>query len=209
VRRFRPRPAPPRGGRIALGEALGVITIRAAGQADAGGAAAIYGPHVLSSHASFELEPPSADEMAARMESFGGLYPWLVASQGDDPTLLGFAYATQFRARPAYRWIVETGAYVAADLVGRGVGRLLYASLLATLEAQHFTQAVASITLPNQRSIDMHEAVGFRRAGVYRSAGFKAGQWRDVGIWQRGLAPAVTPPSEPKSFAEVGLVLHN
>lgn len=183
-----------------------MITIRAAGPADAHGLAALYAPHVAAGHASFELQPPSPEEMRARVESHDGLYPWLVAQQGDDPTLLGFAYATQFRARPAYRWTVETGAYVATDLVGQGIGRLLYRSLLATLERQDFTQAVASITLPNERSIDMHEHVGFRRAGVYRQVGYKAGGWRDVGIWQRDLAPSVSPPPEPSPFAAVGVV---
>ena len=184
-----------------------MIAVRAATAADAVGIAAIYAPHVAIGHASFELEPPAPEDIAARIGAFEGLYPWLVAHNADDPTLLGFAYATQFRARAGYRWTAETGAYVLADLQGQGIGRLLYASLLATLEAQDFTQAVASITLPNDRSIDMHEAVGFRRAGVYRSVGFKTGQWRDVGIWQRELAPAVTPPPEPRPFAEVGMVL--
>ena len=68
---------------------------------------------------------------------------------------------------------------------------------------------MASITLPNERSIDMHEAVGFRRAGVYRQVGYKAGAWRDVGIWQRELAPRLSPPPEPKPFAQVGVVRHN
>ena len=184
-----------------------MITVRAARAADAAGIAAIYGPHVAIGHASFELEAPSPDDMAARIEAFDGLYPWLVAHNSDDPTLLGFSYATQFRTRAGYRWTAETGAYVLADLQGQGIGRLLYASLLATLEAQHFTQAVASITLPNDHSISMHEAVGFRRAGVYRSVGFKNGQWRDVGLWQRALAPAMSPPPEPKPFGEVGVVL--
>lgn len=184
-----------------------MITVRAATAADAGGIAAIYGPHVAIGHASFELEAPSAENMAARITGFDGLYPWLVAHNADDPTLLGFAYATQFKTRAGYNWTVETGAYVLADMAGQGIGRRLYASLLATLEAQDFTQAVASITLPNDHSISMHEAVGFRRAGVYRSVGYKGGQWRDVGLWQRALAPTLAPPPKPKRFADVGVVL--
>ena len=183
-----------------------MITIRAATAADAGGISAIYGPHVAIGHASFEFGAPSPEDMAARIGSFDGLYPWIVAHNDDDPTLLGFAYATQFRTRAGYRWTVECGAYVLADLQGQGIGRRLYASLLATLEAQDFTQAVASITLPNDHSISMHEAVGFRRAGVYRAVGFKSGQWRDVGLWQRALAPSAAPPPEPRPFAEVGVV---
>lgn len=185
-----------------------MIVVRAAGAADTTAILGIYNPYVASSAVSFETEAPGTQDMQGRIEGSGGLYPWLVAHHHDDGVVLGFAYAGQFRARAAYRWAVETGAYVAGNVVGQGVGRLLYASLLATLEAQDFTQAVASIALPNDHSISMHEAVGFRRAGVYRSVGYKHGQWRDVGIWQRDLAPAHSPPEEPKRFADVGVVRH-
>lgn len=183
-----------------------MIVIRAATPADAPAILGVYNPYVAASAVSFETEPPSLDEMTARIGGSDGLYPWLVAHHDDDGIILGFGYAGRFRERAAYRWTVETGCYVAGNLVGKGIGRMLYASLIATLEAQDFTQAIASVTLPNDRSIDMHEAVGFRRAGVYRSVGFKHGQWRDVGIWQRDLATAANPPEEPKRFADVGVV---
>lgn len=182
------------------------LTIRAASAADAPAIAAIYAPYVSSSAVSFETEAPSVDDIAGRIAASDGLYPWLVALHEDDGVILGFAYAGQFRPRAAYRFAVETGVYLAGDMTGRGYGRLLYATLVATLEAQDFTQAIASISLPNDHSIDMHEAVGFRRTGVYRSVGFKHGQWRDVGIWQRDLAAAGVPPPEPKRFADVGVV---
>lgn len=183
-----------------------MIVVRAPTGDDAAAILGVYNPYVAASAVSFETEPPSLEEMRGRIAGSDGLYPWLVAHHDDDGVILGFAFAAQFRPRPAYRWTVETGAYVAGDLVGKGIGRLLYASLVATLEAQHFTQAVAAIALPNPRSIDMHEAVGFRRAGVYRSVGYKHGQWRDVGIWQRDLAATHNPPEEPRRFADVGVV---
>lgn len=186
-----------------------MIVVRAATGDDAPAIVGIYGPYVASSAVSFETEAPTPDDMRGRIGGSDGLYPWLVAHHDDDGVVLGFAYAGQFRARAAYRWTVETGAYVAGNIVGQGVGRLLYASLIATLEVQDFTQAVASIALPNDHSITMHEAVGFRRAGVYRSVGYKHGQWRDVGIWQRDLAASHSPPEEPKRFADVGVVRDN
>ena len=186
-----------------------MIVIRAATPGDVAAVLGIYNPYVASSAVSFETEPPTPDEMGARIGGDDGFYPWIVAHHDDDGIVMGFAYASQFRARAAYRWTVETGAYVAGNLQGQGVGRMLYASLVATLEAQDFTQAVASIALPNDHSISMHEAVGFRRAGVYRSVGFKHGQWRDVGIWQRDLAASRNPPDEPKRFADVGVVRDN
>ena len=76
-------------------------------------------------------------------------------------------------------------------------------ALLDTLEAQGFVQAIAAITLPNAASVALHEAFGFVPAGVYRQVGFKLGGWHDVGLWQRALAPARTPPAEPKRLAEL------
>ena len=83
---------------------------------------------------------------------------------------------------------VETSVYVAGAVQGQGVGRLLYEALIDTLRAQGFTQAIGVLSLPNDQSIKTHEAVGFRRAGVYREIGFKLGRWIDVGFWQCELA---------------------
>lgn len=181
-----------------------MIVVRAATPDDAIAIAGIYNSYVASSAISFETEPPTLDDMRGRIAGGDGVYPWLVAYHDDGGPLIGFACASQFRSRAAYRWTVETSAYVASNFVGQGAGGILYTALLDTLERQGFTQAVASITLPNDRSISLHEAAGFRRAGVYRSVGYKLGQWRDVGIWQRDLAAAHNPPEEPKRFVDVG-----
>ncbi|QHL91864.1 GNAT family N-acetyltransferase [Sphingomonas changnyeongensis] len=183
-----------------------MIRIRPARPADAPQLAAIYAPYVATGIVSMEESPPGAEEMAARMAAAGDLYPWLVATGGDEDTVLGYAYATAFRARRAYRWAVETTVYVAGDLHRQGVGRLLYEALIDTLRAQRFTQAIAAIALPNDASIGLHESVGFRRAGVYREVGWKDGRWVDVGLWQASLAEPETPPVEPRPFSEIGLV---
>jgi L-amino acid N-acyltransferase YncA len=189
-----------------------VIRVRAATPADAGAIAAIYAPHVLVGTASFETEAPDAAAMAARMAASEGLYPWLVATTGSgtgseaDDRVVAYAYATRFRERAAYRFVVETTVYVADAAQRQGAGRLVYAALIATLRAQQFTQAIGAIALPNPGSIALHEAVGFRRAGVYREVGYKHGQWIDVGYWQCVLHEPATPPVEPRRFAEVGVV---
>jgi phosphinothricin acetyltransferase len=184
-----------------------VIALRAARPEDAGAIAAIYAPHVLVGAASFETEPPDTRAMRARMAASAGLYPWLVATGGEaEGGVLGFAYATAFGTRPAYRWAVETTVYVAGAVQRQGAGRLLYEALIDTLRAQRFAQAVARIALPNDPSIALHEAVGFRRAGVFREIGWKQGRWIDVGLWQCDLADLGSPPDEPKPFAAVGLV---
>jgi phosphinothricin acetyltransferase len=183
-----------------------VIAIRSARAEDAAAIAAIYAPYVLTGVVSFETDAPDARAMRRRIEGADGFYPWLVATNGDDDGVLGYAYAGKFREREAYRWVVETSIYVAGAVQGQGVGRLLYEALIDTLRAQRFTQAIGAIALPNDHSIALHEAVGFRRAGFFREVGYKHGRWIDVGYWQCELNDAVTPPEEPKPFSEVGLV---
>lgn len=184
-----------------------MIAIRAATPEDANAIAAIYAPHVLTGTVSFEIDPPDARAMRTRMAASDGLYPWIVATNGDETGgVIGYAYATKFRDRPAYRYVCETSIYLTDASSGSGVGRLLYKSLVNTLRAQGFVHAFGAIALPNDRSIKLHEAVGFRRAGVYREAGFKHGQWIDVGFWQCELNDPSVPPVEPRNFSDVGIV---
>lgn len=184
-----------------------MIAIRAATADDAGAIAAIYAPHVLSGTVSFEIEPPDARAMRSRIAASDGLYPWIVATNGDATGgVIGYAYATRFRDRPAYRYVCETSIYMADVAQGQGAGRLLYDALIDTLRAQGFVHALGAIALPNDASIRLHESVGFRRAGVYREVGFKHGRWIDVGIWQAELNDPSVPPVEPRNFSDVGVV---
>ena len=180
------------------------MKLRRATPEDAAALAAIYAPYVTDSVVSFETEPPDAAAMRARIEAGGDLYPWLVAEE--DGTLLGYAYASAFRPRPAYRYAVESSVYLEAGVQGRGIGASLYGTLIRTLEAQGFAQAIGAITLPNPASVRLHERLGFVQAGIYRQVGWKMGAWHDVGLWQRTLAPATVPPREPVPFAEIGVV---
>jgi len=175
------------------------VKIRLATADDAAAIASIYAPYVTGSAVSFETEPPDEVEMRSRILAGGDLYPWLVAD--DQGEILGYAYACAFRARKAYRFAVEATVYVAGGAQGRGIGRQLYAALIPMLEAQGFTQAIAAITLPNEASVRLHEAQGFAQAGVYREVGFKLGEWRSVGLWQRSLAPLSDRPEEPSPFS--------
>ena len=184
-----------------------MIAIRPARPEDAAAIAAIYAPFVLTGTVSFETEAPDARQMRARMAASDGLYPWIVATNGDEEGgVLAYAYAGKFRDRPAYKYVVETSIYVTGTVERQGVGRLLYEALIDTLRAQGFTQAIGVLALPNEASIGLHEATGFRRQGVYREVGYKNGRWIDVGFWQCQLNRSTTPPTEPKPFSEVGLV---
>jgi len=175
--------------------------IRMAGPGDAAEVAAVYRPYVTDLVTSFELEPPDAVEMRARIESVLALAPWLVwADRGGD--LLGFAYASRHRDRAAYRWSVDVTVYVRAGHHRRGIGRGLYRRLFALLRLQGFYVAHAGITLPNAASVGLHEALGFRPVGVYPAVGWKLGAWRDVGWWQLPLQARPPAPPPPLSLAE-------
>lgn len=175
------------------------LLIRLASAADSAALARIYRPYVENSQISFEEEPPDAAEMARRMD--GELHPWLIAEEDDK--VLGYAASSAFRARRAYRWSVETGIYLSAEAKGRGIGRELLSSLIELLERQGFVAAIGAIALPNPASVRLHEALGFVHAGTYRGTGFKMGEWLDVGLWQRELAPRTPNPVEPLPFAAI------
>ena len=149
---------------------------------DAAPCAAIYAPHVTDGVASFEEVAPSTGEIARRMDA---AHLWLVCEL--DGEVAGYAYGSKHRDRAAYRRTVETSVYVAADHQGRGLGRALCVELLRELTERGFHVALAGITLPNPASVALHEALGFEPVGVFRSVGFKAQQWWDVGWWQRRL----------------------
>ena len=171
------------------------MPIRMATADDAGPVRAIYAPIVESTAISFELTVPSEQEMASRITDRQPAYPWLVAEGSDG--VAGYAYAGRFAPRPAYDWSVETSVYVAETARGQGVGRRLYAALLAILSAQGYRQAMGGVALPNPASVALHEEAGFVPVGVYRAAGWKFGAWHDVAWWQRGLAEADGPPRAP------------
>lgn len=183
-----------------------MIRIRPATPADAAQIASIYSLNIATGVVVFDEHAPSEAEMRDRMAASNGLYPWLVATNGEDEALLGYANADAFRSPRTYRFVVETRIFLAADMHRQGLGRLLYDALLDTLRAQRFTQAIAAIALPNDAQIGLHESVGFRRAGVYREVACKEGRWVDVGLWQASLAEPTTPPQEPRPFSEIGLV---
>jgi phosphinothricin acetyltransferase len=174
-------------------------TIRLATPADAEQVFAIYAPIVAESVISFEETAPNVAEMAHRIETTLLKYPWLVCEDGG--SVLGYAYATEYRKRSAYRWSVETSVYVDAGARRRGVGAALYESLFALLELQGFVSAFAGIALPNEASIALHQHAGFEIIGIYRTVGFKLGGWHDVGWWQRPLTLEPLTPSEAQALA--------
>lgn len=177
------------------------VTVRTAAPEDGAAVAAIYRPYVADTCISFELEPPSASEMAARIRDGTQTYPWLVAER--DGAVLGYAYASKHRERAAYLWSVDVAVYVRSDAHRQGIGRSLYTELFDLLRRQGFRNAYAGITLPNPSSVGLHEAMGFSLVGVYRDVGYKLGGWRDVGWWQLNLLPYPPNPDPPRPLPEI------
>lgn len=176
------------------------LRIRAATPRDAEAVAAIYAPIVSSTAISFELDPPSADEMRRRIEATLPALPWLVSVDAHGE-VDGYAYASRHRERAAYQWSVDCTAYVREDCRGRGVGRRLYSHLLATLKGLGYHQAFAGIALPNAASVALHTAMGFEPVGTFREVGFKLDAWRDVSWWQCQLQRNEAPLRTPRSLA--------
>jgi phosphinothricin acetyltransferase len=159
------------------------VTLRAAGGDDAAALTEIYNHYIRETIVTFEEEPVGADEMRGRMAEVTGRHlPWLVAEV--DGLVVGYAYATPWRPRAAYRFATESTIYLAPDHVGRGVGTTLYSALLDRLRERDIHAIIGGIALPNPASIRLHERVGMRKVAHFPAVGFKFGQWIDVGYWQ-------------------------
>lgn len=172
------------------------LSIRDADRADAAACAAIYRPYVLQTAITFETEPPTVAEMADRIEVAARAHAWLVAEDNDE--IIGYAYAGPFAVRPAYRWSCEVSVYLETGRRRTGAGRALYQALLPRLIDRGYRTAVAKMTLPNDASMGMHTALGFRPVGVHRRIGWKNGAWHDVAIAQRDLVTSDAVPAEPR-----------
>jgi L-amino acid N-acyltransferase YncA len=167
-------------------------TLRAAEPRDLAAITAIYAHHVLTGLASFETEAPDEAEMQRRFEAVRAKsFPYLVAQW--DGRVVGYAYASLYRERPAYRFALEDSLYVHPDFQGKGIGRALLARLIAECEAIGCRQLIAVIgDSANAPSIGIHAALGFEMTGTLRSVGWKHGRWVDTVLMQRSIAAGDT-----------------
>ena len=172
--------------------------MRAATTADAESVAAIYPPMVTGTAISFEETAPGPEEIGRRMLASPRL-PWLVAD--DAGRVVGYAYASTHRQRPAYRWSADCSVYLDPAYRARGLGRLLYEQLISVARELGYMTLYAGIALPNEPSVGLHEAMGFRPTGVFRNVGCKLGAWRDVGWWHLPLRDVPAGPEEPRPWA--------
>ncbi|MBB5982842.1 GNAT family N-acetyltransferase [Kribbella solani] len=170
--------------------------VRDAMASDAAACAAIYAPYVTGTAITFEIEPPSVAEMAARIAAARKTHAWLVLELDDQ--VIGYAYAGPMKPRAAYRWSCEVSVYLEQGRRRTGGGRALYEALFDRLAARGYRTAIAGMTLPNPASEGLHKSLGFEPIGTYRNIGWKLDTWHDVAWSQRPLAELPDPPTEPR-----------
>lgn len=159
------------------------VCVRSALPTDAEAIARIYNYYVHNTVITFEEEPVSSQTMAARMADVqSASLPWLVAELGD--ALVGYAYASKWKTRSAYRHSVETTIYLERGHEGQGIGKRLYSELLSLLRERGVHVAIGGAALPNEASVALHEKLGFERVATFRQVGFKHDRWIDVAYWQ-------------------------
>jgi L-amino acid N-acyltransferase YncA len=173
------------------------IQIRDADEPDMDAVRRIYAHHVLHGLATFEEVPPGVDELISRRQTVIKLgLPYLVAVV--DGQVAGFAYATAYRPRPAYRFTVEDSVYVVDGFHGKGIGSALLGCLIERCEAGWWRQMIAVIgNSGNAGSIALHQRFGFEHVGTFKAVGFKLGRWVDTVLMQRALGPGGQMPPGP------------
>ena len=174
-----------------------MTTIRASIDADLPEITAIYAQHVLNGTGTFEIDPPNlADMTVRRADVLSKGLPYLVAADTRSGRVLGFAYCTWFKPRPAYRFSAEDSVYIAADAHGKGLGRALLAELAAQAQRIGVRKLIAVIgDSANLGSICVHRSVGFTDVGVLKACGWKFDKWLDVVMMEKPLGLGDTAPA--------------
>ncbi|MBI3677982.1 MAG: N-acetyltransferase [Proteobacteria bacterium] len=163
------------------------ITIRLAQPSDLPALLAIYNHYVVNTPITFDIEPRTLAQRQEWLDQFSsnGKYRCFVAAEGNEA--VGYACSAKFKEREAYATTIETSVYCAPDRVRKGIGRLLYTTLLGALEGEDIHRAYGGVTLPNAPSVGLHEAMGFRRVGTYTQVGRKFDRYWDVGLFLREM----------------------
>lgn len=156
--------------------------IRLATIADASAIVAIYNHYVASTTITFEEDAVTQGQMASRIESVSAQLPWYVYER--DGKVIGYAYATPWRARSAYRFSVESTVYIASGHARQGIGKQLYTVLIDALRSREIQVVLGGIAQPNQASVALHESLGFEKVAHFKRVGRKFEQWIDVGYWE-------------------------
>lgn len=159
------------------------MDIRPFAPGDEVGICDIYQHYILNTVVTFEEVPLSSEQMRARIDAYRADHPWLVCVK--DGAIVGYAYASKFHQRAAFRHTAELSVYVRHGCERQGIGRQLYEPLIKQVEAQGCHAMMGVIALPNEGSVRLHESLGFTKVGHLLQVGHKFGEWVDLGYWQR------------------------
>lgn len=179
------------------------VKIRFANILDARVMLNIYAPYVVYSPITFEYEVPCIEEFEQRIEHYCNSYPWIVCEI--DGKIIGYAYASRYRAREAYDWSAEVSVYVDEDYQRNKVATALYLGLFNLLTEQGYYMAFACVTRPNKKSEIFHEKLGFDEVGVHHNAGYKLNKWHDITYFEKKLSKEFGEPTKiqgPNSLDE-------
>lgn len=143
----------------------------------------IYNYYICNTVITFEETPLTIEEMTARVEAYTKNYPWLVCEV--DGVVVGYAYASKWKERSAYKHTAEITVYLKNGLSGQGYGKALYTKLLDALKTLNCHVVLGCIALPNVQSVGLHEYFGFRKVAHFTEVGLKYDQWLDVGYWEK------------------------
>ena len=149
---------------------------------DAKDIALIYNYYIEISTITFETEPVSVEEMAARIADISEKYPYFVYEESGK--VAGYCYVTSWKKKAAYNKTVESTIYIDKDFQGKGIGRALVNKLINELREKSFHAVIACITIPNPTSVKLHEELGFRQVSEFKEVGYKFEKWLDVGDWE-------------------------
>lgn len=162
----------------------------------------IYKPFITDTAVTFEEEVPTFEELKKRIKAILLQDPFLVCEYKGQ--VVGYAYASSYRSRAAYRWNRETSVYIHPRFRRKNIARHLYNTLIGIAKMQGYVQLYGVITLPNPGSVALHEAFGFKQLTVYRKVGFKLEQWHDVGWWMLTLEDnLLKKPADPIPFSSI------
>jgi len=159
--------------------------IRPAKISDARQIVAIYNYYIENSTHTFEEDALEVSSVESKIEFITTHLPWLVCEE--EGQILGYAYATKWRVRSAYRFSVECSVYIDKNHFRKGIGKQLYESLFTILKEKDIHLVIGGITLPNEASVILHEKMGFEKVAHFKEVGFKFNKWLDVGYWQLKL----------------------
>ena len=149
---------------------------------DSNSVADIYNYYIANTAVTFEENPVTGDAMKERIKSHTINLPWIVYEEKNE--VLGYAYATEWKSRYAYRFSVESTVYLRQDILGKGIGTKLYRELLNRLNETNIHIVIGGIALPNRASIALHEKLGFKKVAQFKEVGYKFEKWIDVGYWE-------------------------